>query len=246
LSEETPAEKPKKRRGTPKGSKHKPKQPKVKEPKVEAKPKTPEKAVSTSVTVSKTGLTPSKVSGLLEEKAAAAKAAAAKAAAAKTAEEEAAKKEYAIAVAEAQPLEAAQSFSDKYRQTRIFRREMGEPEFWLGKEGLVPLRPFLTQDEQEEISRKVQIPTDQSPAYIPEHILIPEFKGTSNYERGVADFKNELEEKLQHLKANPDSSKEQIIKTQEDLKSLDYLYENYYSGMNVFRTAKGGRAKLRE
>jgi len=40
---------------------------------------------------------------------------------------------------------------------------------------------------------------------------------------------------------------EEISKrVEEDLKTLDYLYQNYYIGMNVFRTAKGGREKIRE
>ena len=30
----------------------------------------------------------------------------------------------------------------------------------------------------------------------------------------------------------------------EDLKTIDYLFENYHLGMNVFRTAKGGRSKI--
>ena len=32
----------------------------------------------------------------------------------------------------------------------------------------------------------------------------------------------------------------------ENLKKLEYLYDNYNMGMNVFRTAKGGRDKISE
>jgi len=151
---------------------------------------------------------------------------------------------------EAKPAPSAiqlrESFSDNYTLNRIFRREMGEPEFWIGKDGLDPMRPLRTKDQEQEISQKVLIPADQIPLYQPTHVLSPEFNGTSNYERGVVDLKQELEEKLQRLQTNPDSSTQQIIQTQEDLKTLDYLHDNYYSGMNVFRTAKGGRDKLRE
>jgi len=143
-------------------------------------------------------------------------------------------------------IQLRESYSDKYTLNRIFRREMGEPEFWIGKDGLDTMRPLRSQDQEREISRKVLIPTDQTPPYQPAHVLSPEFEGTSNYERGVVDLKQELEEKLQHLKDNSDSNPQQIIQTQEELKTLDCLYDNFYSGMNVFRTAKGGRDKLRE
>lgn len=140
----------------------------------------------------------------------------------------------------------AESYSDRYRQDRIFRREMEEPEFWLGKKGLVPSVPLLSQDEEKDISSQVQIPADQIPQYKPEYILSPEFRGLSNYERTVNDLKQELEKKLQYLNADPDSAKLQISKTEQDLKNLDNLYDNYYNGMNVFRIAKGGRDKLRK
>ena len=140
----------------------------------------------------------------------------------------------------------AESYSDRYRLDRIFRREMEEPEFWIGKKGLVPSVALLSQDEEKDISRQVQIPADQTPQYKPEYILSPEFGGLSNYERSVNDFKQELEKKLQYLKANPDSAEQQISKTEQDLKNLDNLYDNYYNGMNVFRIAKGGRDKLRK
>jgi len=146
----------------------------------------------------------------------------------------------------APPTKPAESFSDKYRQDRIFRREMGEPEFWIGKKGLVTLRPMRTKEEEQEISRKVLIPIIQSTPYSPEYILSPEFQGTSSYELGIDSLKQEWEEKLQRIKANPDSSTQQLTQTEKDLKTLDYLYSNFYNGMNVFRTAKGGRDKLRK
>lgn len=154
---------------------------------------------------------------------------------------EAAKK----AAVEAVAAETGYAFTDNRVRERIFRREMGEPEFFRTKKELVPLKPILTPDEEQEISKKVLIPSDQTPKYVPEHVLSPEFGGLSNYEQGIENHKLELQEKLQRLKRNADVNKRQIEQIEEELRSLDYLYENYYIGMNVFRTAKGGRSKLR-
>ncbi len=210
-------EKPKKKRGRPKGSKNKPQKPKAEakveelqfetklsetkpEKQTEKEPKASEPKKEEPTQVS-TSLVPGRLSSL-------------------------------------------DSFTDKYRQNRIFRREMDEPEFFLHKNERVSLRPILSKDEEEEISRKVQIPIDQTPKYAPEHMLSPEFGGLTSYERGIEDHKQELEEKLRRLKENPDASAIQIEQIEKELRSLDYLYENYNIGMNVFRTAKGGRSKL--
>lgn len=75
---------------------------------------------------------------------AAAKAAAAKAAAAKAAAEAEAQKEYEEAVKAVAAVKAVgASFTDKHSQERIFRREMGEPEFFHYKKDLVP--PFAVR-----------------------------------------------------------------------------------------------------
>ena len=226
MSTETPAEKPKKKRGRPKGTKNKLKKlkakvPEVKKPQFENKLGETKTEKPTTVSASETGLTVSK--------------GAAEAPPPKPAEQK-----------PTSPPKPAESFSDKYRQDRIFRREMGEPEFWIGKKGLITLRPMRTIQEEQEISRKVLIPIIQSVPYTPEYMLSSEFKGTSNYELGIESLKQEWEEKLQRLKANPDSSTQQLTQTEKDLKTLDYLYSNFYNGMNVFRTAKGGRDKLRK
>jgi len=137
-------------------------------------------------------------------------------------------------------------FTDKRGSEHIFRREVGEPEFWLTKGGRSPKFIILSQDEELEISRKVEVPTDQIPVYKPEHILSPEYGGTSNYELAIKNQKEELQQRLERLKNDPNSSAQEIYLAEEDLKTLDYLYENFNLGMNVFRTAKGGRSKLRE
>jgi colicin import membrane protein len=193
---------------------------------------------------SKEGLTAAEAAELAE---AAAKIAAEKAAAAKAAAELAAKKEYeeaAKVVAAAKAAGAA--FTDKRSQERIFRREMGEPEFFHHKKDLVPPKYVLSEEEQEEISRRAEIPSDQTPAYKPEHVLSPEFGGESNYESGVTELLQEAKQKLDRLKNDPYANPNEIQEAEKDLMYLDSLYQNYYFGMNVFRTAKHGRAKIKE
>ena len=140
--------------------------------------------------------------------------------------------------------QAGRLFTNKRKQERIFRREMGEPEFFLMYGG--PVKPILTGDELEELSRQVQIPKDQTPKYNPEHILSPEFSGGTNYESGIQDLIDETKQKLDQLLNDPEANPQEIELVKLALKKLDYLFENYNLGMNVFRTAKGGREKLRE
>ncbi|MEC8530163.1 MAG: hypothetical protein VXY27_04650, partial [Thermoproteota archaeon] len=70
--------------------------------------------------------------------------------------------------------------------------------------------------------------------------------GTSNYETGITVLGDELQEKLERLRNDPEALSDEIEKVEQDLSYLDSLHENYYLGMNVFRTAKGGREKLRD
>lgn len=219
----------KKKRGRPKGTKTKPKS------------KTTKKTSKTKSSEGK--LTASEVAAIAEAEA---KAAAARLEAAKAVAEEAAKKEYEAAAAEVVVSDPEDSFTNKRGAEQIFRREMGEPEFWLDKLGRTPKRPILSQDEEKEISKQVEIPTDQTPQYKPEHMLSPEYGGTSNYEIGIKNQREETQQRLARLQGDPNSSQQEIKQAEEDLKTLDYLYENYHNGMNVFRTAKGGREKLRE
>ena len=132
----------------------------------------------------------------------------------------------------------------KRQGEEIFRRDMGEPEFWLEKEDRFP-RPILSADEQESLTRQAEIPQDQTPAYVPEHVLSPEFEGVSNYERGVGDFLEEAKQNLSNLKNNPESTEKEIRKAENKIIYLESLHENFFIGMNVFRTAKGGRDKIK-
>ena len=189
----------------------------------------------------KKGMKASELAALAEAEAS---AAAARSKAAKDAAEKALEEEYQAAAKEAVAAKVSADFTNKRFQEQIFRREMGEPEFFLRKNELAPPRPILTQEEMDEISRRAEIPADQTPKYEPQHVLSTEYHGTSNYESGVASFRDELEEKLAKLQKDPNASQQEIHQAEEDLKTIDYLYENYNLGMNVFRTAKGGREKI--
>jgi colicin import membrane protein len=136
-------------------------------------------------------------------------------------------------------------FTNKRKQERIFRREMGEPEFFLFNKD-VSIIKIRTQDEEEEISRKAQIPKDQTPKYNPKHVLSPEFNGGTNYESGIQDLVDKAKLKLDRLLNDPNANLEEVELVKLELKKLDYLFENYNLGMNVFRTAKGGREKIKE
>ena len=165
--------------------------------------------------------------------------------AARAASEKAWKAEYEAAKAEAgETKEAEKSFTNKRKQDRIFRREMGEPEFFLFDTG--PVKPILTGDEIEEISRQAQTPKDHTPKYNPEHVLSPEFGGNSNYESSLSDMIEDAKRKLDKLLNDPEPNRQEIELAKLNLKKLDYLFDNYHMGMNVFRTAKGGRDTLRE
>jgi colicin import membrane protein len=190
---------------------------------------------------SKSGMTATELAAIAEAET---NTAMARSKAAKETAEKALDEEYKEAAKEAVVAKVSNSFTNKRLSEQIFRREMGEPEFFLRKHELAPPRPIPTAEEEEEISRRVEIPIDQTPKYVPELMLSPEFHGTSNYESGVASFRDEIEEKLAKLQKDPDASKQDIHQAKEDLKTMDNLFENFNLGMNVFRTAKGGRDKF--
>lgn len=159
--------------------------------------------------------------------------------------EAAAEEEYKAIAAEAKADAAAKSvYTFQRKGEEIFRREMGEPEFFLDKKDRFP-RPILSAEQQESLTRLAEIPRDQTPAYVPEHVLSPEFGGVSNYERGVDSFLEETKQKLKQLKNNPDATAKEIGATENEIIYLESLHENFYIGMNVFRTAKGGRDRIK-
>jgi len=134
----------------------------------------------------------------------------------------------------------APDVTNKRKTEIIFRREMGEPEFFLDKTDRFP-KPILSEDEKDDITRKALNYEDTTPEYNPQNILDERFGGTSNYETGITVLGDELQEKLERLRNDPDALSDEIEKVEQDLSYLDSLHENYYLGMNVFRTAKGGR-----
>ena len=136
-------------------------------------------------------------------------------------------------------------YTFKRKTEIIFRREMGEPEFFLDKDERFP-KPILSDDEKDDITRKALNYEDTTPAYSPENILDQRYGGISNYENGITVLGDELETKLERLKNDPEALPEEIEKVEQDLRYLDSLHQNYHLGMNVFRTAKGGREKLRD
>lgn len=175
-----------------------------------------------------------------------ARQAAERAAAAKKAAEEAAEAEYK-AIAEQVKADVAKKSTHTFKREseEIFRRDMDEPEFFLDKKDRFP-RPILTPQQQESLTRHAETPQDQTPEYVPEHVLSPEFEGVSNYERGVASYLEELRAKLRKLKQvkDADSVAGEMARVKANIKYLESLHENFYLGMNVFRTARGGRSKV--
>ena len=181
----------------------------------------------------------------VEEAELAVKEALAKAETAKAEAEAAAEEEYKAIAAEVKADASAKSdYTFKRQGEEIFRRDMGEPEFWLEKSDRFP-RPILSADEQESLTRQAEVYHDHTPAYVPEHVLSPEFAGISNYELGVDSFLEETKQKLEQLKNNPDTTEKEIKETEREIIYLESLHENFYIGMNVFRTAKGGRDKIK-
>ena len=178
-----------------------------------------------------------------EEAELAARAAIAKAEELKIAAEKAAEAEYKEIAKEVKSEAAkAPEYTFKRQGEYIFRREMDEPEFFLDKKDRFPV-PILTAEQQEVLTRKAEIPVDNTPEYMPENMLSPEYGGVSNYESGVGNFLEETRQRLATLKKDPNATEKEINQAENDLTYLESLHENYYLGMNVFRTAKGGRNK---
>ncbi len=138
-------------------------------------------------------------------------------------------------IEEIKPEEPKETPAEKKEETAIEKTEEEKPK---PKE--------YTPEEIEEIAKKVETPSDQTPVYRPEHILSQEYEGSTNYEQAIRQVREETEAKLARLRDDPNADILELKKAEEDLMILDSLHENYNIGMNVFRTAKGGRDKLRE
>ncbi len=76
--------------------------------------------------------------------------------------------------------------------------------------------------------------------------LDPAFHGESNYEVGLEQLLAQTRVKLEKMRSDPEVTKESLRITEDDLQTLETLWENYHVGMNVFRNAKGGHDGIRE
>lgn len=225
-----------------------------KDPKVKVKPAEDSESKETSVEKMAKTKKPKASSATAKADAAAKAAEKAEIALQKAIAEAATAKEKAETAAEAEYKAIADELKDegvkgpdhtfKRQGEEIFRREMGEPEFWLDKKDRFP-RPILSAEEQESITRKAEVFQDVTPKYVPEHVLSPEYGGVSNYENAVGQFTVEAKQRLEQLKSDPEATEKQIEDTKNDITYLNSLHENYFIGMNVFRTAKGGRDKIK-
>jgi colicin import membrane protein len=55
----------------------------------------------------------------------------------------------------------------------------------------------------------------------------------------------DAKERFEKLKNNSETTKQQIQESQNEITYLESIHENFFIGMNVFRTAKGGRNKIK-
>ena len=104
----------------------------------------------------------------------------------------------------------------------------------------------LSEEQIIGIAIRVSRPNDQTPKYDPEHVLDPNFEGYSNYENSLRDLSHDKQKELDDLVNNPKSSKYDQKIAKQELAVVNSLRENYFSSMDVFRTSKGGRDKLRK
>jgi len=104
----------------------------------------------------------------------------------------------------------------------------------------------LTEEQIIGIAIRVSRPTDQIPKYNPDHVFDSKFEGYSNYENSLRDLSHEKQKELDDLVSNPKSSKYSQKIAKQELTVVNSLRENYFSSMDIFRTSKGGRDKLRK
>jgi|TARA_B100001750_G_scaffold213590_1_gene196183 colicin import membrane protein len=104
----------------------------------------------------------------------------------------------------------------------------------------------LTEEQIIGIAIRVSRPTDQIPKYNPDQVLDSKFEGYSNYENSLRNLSHEKQKELDDLVRNPKSSKHDQKIAKQELTAVNSLRENYFSSMDIFRTSKGGRDKLRK
>ena len=102
---------------------------------------------ATKETKSKDGISAREMAAVAEAEA---KAASQRLKAAKEAADKKIEDEYEKIKKELKIEKAPDEYTDKRSGDIIFRRELGEPEFWLDRKDRVPPRPVLTDDEEKQ------------------------------------------------------------------------------------------------
>jgi hypothetical protein len=69
---------------------------------------------------------------------------------------------------------------------------------------------------------------------------------SSEYEKNVVKLIEEKLEQLESMKRAQVQDTSQVNRLNDEIQTLEALFENYNLGMNYFRRARGGRSGLRE
>jgi hypothetical protein len=69
---------------------------------------------------------------------------------------------------------------------------------------------------------------------------------SSEYEKNVVKLIEEKLEQLESMKKAQVQDTSQVKRLNDEIQTLEALFENYNLGMNYFRRARGGRSGLRE
>ncbi len=85
-----------------------------------------------------------------------------------------------------------------------------------------------------------------TPKYDPKNVFDSNFEGYSTYENSLRDLSHEKKKELDELVSDSDASNYDKKIAQQEFNIINSLRENYFSSMDVFRTSKGGRNKLRK
>jgi hypothetical protein len=69
---------------------------------------------------------------------------------------------------------------------------------------------------------------------------------SSEYEKNVVKLIEEKLEQLESMKRAQVQDTSQVNRLNDEIQTLEALFEDYNLGMNYFRRARGGRSGLRE
>jgi hypothetical protein len=69
---------------------------------------------------------------------------------------------------------------------------------------------------------------------------------SSEYEKNMVKLIEEKLEQLESMKRAQVQDTSQVNRLNDEIQTLEALFENYNLGMNYFRRARGGRSGLRE